>query len=544
MNKLSSGTIKKNKKARNKRQLLKLSANHETTVFAVTYSLEYAIQQTKEKVAKISHECREQNRKFRDREFDLFVNMEDCLYNKKKETFNATNIKRVTSICKKPQFFIDGVEPNDIKQGGVGDCWFVASLAVITNIPKLLETICVARDEEIGVYGFIFFKDGDWVSTVVDDQLFTTGKDDKGNFQLTFAIVGGWTGEGIEDITGGVYTLLFTTDILDKDKFWNDILKNVNNNLLLGCARFEFSDKDIKDLKGTISNHAYSILRTAETDDGIKLLQMRNPWGKTEWTGAWSDGSKEWTPERMIKLNHRFGDDGTFWMSYDDFLNYWDMVDMCRLFDSSWMAYITWINYNVVPRSKGKFKLSLPEECHLIIVLQQPDSRYFCDDPKYDYQLSFRVFKEGDDSTYLVRSRSTFPFASRSINHEVKLPAGDYIIIPHVTRETIPEPEKKSDENKDESKEKVVNIKDIEIEKENWELQLGLRIYSKCTGIKLEGDPGEFPKKKDKKDEKAEDKDPEVDTKVIKPKDEEEKDSDKKDEEKDSEKKDDEKKNE
>ncbi|CAG8545271.1 14245_t:CDS:2 [Dentiscutata erythropus] len=519
MNKLSSGTIKKNKKARNKRQLQKLSANHETTVFAVTYSLEYAIQQTKEKIAKISHECREQNRRFRDREFDLFVNKDDCLYNKKTEKFNATNIKRVNSICKQPQFFIDGVEPNDIKQGGVGDCWFVASLAVITNIPKLLETICVARDEEIGVYGFIFFKDGDWVSTVVDDQLFTTGKDDKENFQLTFAIVGGWTGEGIEDITGG-------------------------------CARFESSDTDIKDLKGTISNHAYSILRTAETDDGIKLLQMRNPWGKTEWTGAWSDGSKEWTPERMIKLNHRFGDDGTFWMSYDDFLNYWDMIDMCKLFDSSWMAYITWINYNVVPRSKGKFKLSLPEECHLIIILQQPDSRYFCDDPKYDYQLSFRVFKEGDDSTYLVRSRSTFPFASRSINHEVKLPAGDYVIIPHVTRETIPEPEKKSDENKDESADKVVNIKDIEIEvrkrkeNQNWELQLGLRIYSKCAGIKLEGDPGEFPKKKDKKeDEKAEDKDPEVDTKVIKPKDEEEKDSDKKDEEKDSEKKD-EKKNE
>ncbi|CAG8689342.1 15808_t:CDS:2, partial [Racocetra fulgida] len=250
------------------------------------------------------------------------------------------------------------------------------------------------------------------------------------------------------------------------------------------CARFEFSDKDIKDLKGTISGHAYSILRTAETDDGIKLLQIRNPWGTAEWNGAWSDGSKEWTPERMIQLNHRFGDDGTFWMCYDDFLNYWDMIDKCRLFDSR------------------KFKLSLPEECHLIIVLQQPDDRYFCNEPKYDYQLSFHVFKDGETSSYLARSRSTFAFASRSINHEVKLPAGDYVIIPHEDQE--PKKEKDSE---------------IEAKKHEWELQLGLRVYSKYAGIKLEGLP----------EEKAEEKDPEVDTKDDEKKDDEKKDDEKKD---------------
>jgi len=50
----------------------------------------------------------------------------------------------------------------------------VAALATICNVPGLLERLCVKRDEEVGVYGFIFFKDGDWVSTVVDDQLFYT----------------------------------------------------------------------------------------------------------------------------------------------------------------------------------------------------------------------------------------------------------------------------------------------------------------------------------------------------------------------------------
>ena len=32
--------------------------------------------------------------------------------------------------------------------------------------------------------------------------------------------------------------------------------------------------------------HAYTILRVLESP---QLLQLRNPWGGGEWTGAWSD---------------------------------------------------------------------------------------------------------------------------------------------------------------------------------------------------------------------------------------------------------------
>ena len=50
---------------------------------------------------------------------------------------------------------------------------------------------------------------------------------------------------------------------------------------------------------GLINNHAYGLENIIEIEDPwdkkvpIKLIQLRSPWGLTEWTGAWSDGSPE-----------------------------------------------------------------------------------------------------------------------------------------------------------------------------------------------------------------------------------------------------------
>ena len=65
-----------------------------------------------------------------------------------------------------------------------------------------------------------------------------------------------------------------------------------------------------------IPGHAYSIIK-ADEYKGVKLLNIRNPWGSFEWDGDWSDNSNKWTEEFKNHFNPGFDDkDGTFWMSF------------------------------------------------------------------------------------------------------------------------------------------------------------------------------------------------------------------------------------
>lgn len=80
--------------------------------------------------------------------------------------------------------------------------------------------------------------------------------------------------------------------------------------------------------------HAYSIISAIEAAN-TKLLMIRNPWGQFEWDGDWSDKSDKWTEEMIRAFNPVLdGDDGTFWMSFDDFCSHFDSLDVCRV--SNW----------------------------------------------------------------------------------------------------------------------------------------------------------------------------------------------------------------
>jgi len=71
------------------------------------------------------------------------------------------SVKRIEDIYDDPQFFIDGAAANDVRQGINGDCWFLAAITALSGKPVLLEKLCVAQYPNVGVYGFVFFRDGE-----------------------------------------------------------------------------------------------------------------------------------------------------------------------------------------------------------------------------------------------------------------------------------------------------------------------------------------------------------------------------------------------
>ena len=73
----------------------------------------------------------------------------------------------------------------------------------------------------------------------------------------------------------------------------------------------------------------------------ILMVKLRNPWGVKEWTGAWSDGSKEWETlskgERQ-KLDIKVENDGEFWMTFKDFCNHFTSLTICVLVNTSFFT--------------------------------------------------------------------------------------------------------------------------------------------------------------------------------------------------------------
>ena len=61
-------------------------------------------------------------------------------------------------IFEEPDFGIGELCAADVRQGPYGNCWFIASISTLSQREDLLRKLCVAKNEEVDVYGFVFYR--------------------------------------------------------------------------------------------------------------------------------------------------------------------------------------------------------------------------------------------------------------------------------------------------------------------------------------------------------------------------------------------------
>ncbi|KAJ1148435.1 hypothetical protein NDU88_001271 [Pleurodeles waltl] len=410
---------------------------------------------------------------------------------------------RPSEITKNPQFIVGGATRTDVCQGRVGDCWLLAAIGCLTLNEDLLHRVVPHgqgfQDDYAGIFHFQIWQYGEWVDVVIDDRL--PVKDGKlmfvhsTNFKEFWstllekayaklngsyeALTGGSTTEGFEDFTGGVAE---TYNLEEAPRnLYRIIQRAIARGSLLGCyiAATSVSEKEAKTFKKLVKGHAYSITALKEVHYRgrlEKLIRMRNPWGHVEWMGAWSDNSPEWNavdPAEKEELDVKMKD-GEFWMSFQEFLQYFSRLEICNLtpdalnkddvskwhttvFDGTWCRGSSaggcikfpdtfWIN--------PQYKVSLLEEdddleenevaCSLLVALMQKNRRRLQKLGEHKLHIGFAIYEVPDEfkggqsvqlkKEFFLRHRScalSGKFINlREVSNHFRLPPGEYIVVP------------------------------------------------------------------------------------------------------------------
>lgn len=290
--------------------------------------------------------------------------------------------KTVDEVCGEyPALFYGKIEPKDIAQGQLGDCWLLSAFCALAEFPGAIQNNFHTQVyNPRGKYRVKIWDEMEkkWVTISVDDRIPVNRVTDRplyakpvghetwvmilekafakfiGNYH---ALEGGHPLWAIQALTGDPVaswkfennewihrTMEKMGDPKDKravgfrqsgmkknpEEFF-DVLKKADRHRAVMVASSTGIDEQ-KTESGIVSGHAYTLLRVVQTKK-FRLVQLRNPWGNFEWKGDWSDQSPLWQQYPDVASTCKYTttnqDDGIFWMSWDQFQQHYGTIDIC-----------------------------------------------------------------------------------------------------------------------------------------------------------------------------------------------------------------------
>lgn len=301
--------------------------------------------------------------------------------------------KRPGEIVKDPRLIVEGVSDNDVKQGQIGNCWFVAACSALSHHKSLWSRVIPDAFEQewdrqhperyCGIFHFCFWRFGRWYDVVIDDMLPTR------NNQLIYAhskapnefwsallekafaklngcyesLIGGTLIEAIVDITGGVpENISLLSSVFAQSDARHDLFHQLKDafemKALIAVCIKGHSYEDNEPLEcGLVRGHMYAISAIKRLcldanysglmsllfnkPEKVMMLRLQNPWGEVEWKGPWSDGSEQWkliSPHQQQELGLKLEEDGQFWMTWEDFCQNFTDISVCHQINTSFFT--------------------------------------------------------------------------------------------------------------------------------------------------------------------------------------------------------------
>ena len=358
---------------------------------------------------------------------------------------------RVENIfgSKNYQVFYQGINQDDIIQGGLGDCYFLSAVAALCKYPELVEKLFLIKTKSNEhCYGCYYRINGIWKLVLVDDYLPCYGSWGL-NFSFTSTngnelwvillekawaklngcyakVIGGEANE-IFDVITNTYSEKIKIKRGQEDVIWNKYIEGEKKGYIMTAGTSgDTYNLDLEE-NGLVPGHAYTVLKVQEFNTSygrVKLVNMRNPWGNGEWSGDWSDSSSRWNTVSGGRPTAK-KNDGSFWMSIEDFCKYYVISGISHFYTNYLYTY-----YHVPKKitQQGPYLSKLVvqnDNTHGYISLHQKNPRIILKDGTYQKPVISYLMLVDENYRYIKANSG----AERNICLEVNLNKGNYYLI-------------------------------------------------------------------------------------------------------------------
>ncbi|XP_072818099.1 calpain-10 isoform X1 [Vicugna pacos] len=272
--------------------------------------------------------------------------------------------RRPQEICATPRLFADNPQEGQVKQGLLGDCWFLCACAALQKSQHLLDQVFPPGQPSWlertyrGSFTCRVWQFGHWVEVTIDDRLPCLAgrlcfsrcqREDVFWLPLlekVYAKVHGsyehlWAGQvadALVDLTGGLAERWNLKDLARTSGHQDRPgatecrtcrqLLGLKDRCLLSCS--VLSPRTGSGALGSFHAFIVSDLRELRGQAGqsILLLRIQNPWGRRCWQGPWREGGEGWSQVDAADRSELLSQlqEGEFWVEEEEFLREFDEV--------------------------------------------------------------------------------------------------------------------------------------------------------------------------------------------------------------------------